>query len=183
LNGKYAIQRAGNAGGLMWSADEERIKPTAEKNIRYEYFIFEFIPVGGKTTEYPTFEPGAAVRIADSEGRYLTNTSVNGVGGTPEFMERKEDSSQLWHLNLVVETGRFNLISAADGRYVNEIGNFGSNPYNALWNTYVLTEQNGKFAIRNAGNGGSSYWIVNGKHISTANIPAAESYQFQIEVK
>ena len=93
------------------------------------------------------------------------------------------DSSQLWHLNLVVETGRFNLISAADGRYVNEIGNFGSNPYNALWNTYVLTEQNGKFAIRNAGNGGSSYWIVNGKHISTANIPAAESYQFQIEVK
>jgi len=181
LNGKYAIQRAGNAGGLMWSADEERIKPTAEKNIRYEYFIFEFIPVGGKATECPTFEPGAAVRIADSEGRYLTNTTVNGVGGTPEFMERKEDSSQLWHLNLVVETGRFNLISAADGRYVNEICNFGTNAYNPLWNTYVLTEQNGKFAIRNAGNGGTNFWIVNGKHPSTANIPIAEAYQFTIE--
>ena len=181
LNGKYAIQRAGNAGGLMWSADEERIKPTAEKNIRYEHFIFEFIPVGGKATECPTFEPGAAVRIADGEGRYLTNTSVNGVGGTPEFMERKEDSSQLWHLNLVVETGRFNLISAADGRYVNEICNFGTNAYNPLWNTYVLTEQNGKFAIRNAGNGGSQFWIVNGKHPATANIPAAEAFQFTID--
>ena len=183
LNGKYAIQRAGNAGGLMWSADEERIKPTAEKNIRYEHFIFEIIPVGGNVPESPVVEPGAAVYIIDSEGRYLTNTSVNGVGGTPEFMAKKDDDSQLWQFNLVDETGRFNLISAADGRYVNEIGNFGSNPYNALWNTYVLTEQNGKFAIRNAGNGGSSYWIVNGKHISTANIPAAESYQFQIEVK
>ena len=180
LNGKYAIQRAGNAGSLMWSADEERLRPTAEKNIRYEYFIFEFIPVGGKAAECPTFEPGAAVRIADGEGRYLTNTSVNGVGGTPVFMERKEDSSQLWHLNLVVETGRFNLISAADGRYVNEIGNFGTNPYNALWNTYVLTEQNGKFAIRNAGNGGSSYWIINGNRPGTANIPVAEAYQFTI---
>ena len=181
LNGKYAIQRAGNAGGLMWSADEERIKPTAEKNIRYEHFIFEFIPVGSEATECPTFEPGAAVRIADGEGRYLTNTSVNGVGGTPEFMERKEDSSQLWYLNLVEETGRFNLISAADGRYVNEVCNFGTNPYNPLWNTYVLTEQNGKYAIRNAGNGGSQYWIVNGKHPATANIPVAEAFQFTID--
>ena len=180
LNGKYAIQRAGNAGGLMWSADEERIKPTAEKNIRYEHFIFEFIPVGSGATECPTFEPGVAVRIADGEGRYLTNTSVNGMGGAPEFMERKEDSSQLWHLNLVVETGRFNLISAADGRYVNEICNFGTNPYNALWNTYVLTEQNGKFAIRNAGNGGSQFWIVDGKRLSTANIPVAEAYLWTI---
>jgi hypothetical protein len=64
---------------------------------------------------------------------------------------------------------------------VNEIGNFGSNPYNALWNTYVLTEQNGKFAIRNAGNGGSSYWIVDGNRPGTANIPIAEAYQFTIK--
>ena len=183
MNGKYAIQTAGNAGGRMMNANEEQIYQTPENKIRYEHFIFEFIPVGGASIESPVVEPGAAVYIIDGEGRYLTNTTVNGVGGTPEFMAKRDDDSQLWHFNLVDETGRFNLVSAADGRYVNEVCNFGTNPYNPLWNTYVLTEKGGAYAIRNAGNGGSSYWIVNGKHISTANIPTAESYQFQIVVK
>ncbi len=183
MNGKYAIQTAGNAGGRMMNANEEQIYQTPENKIRYEHFIFEFIPIGGASIESPVVEPGAAVYIIDGEGRYLTNTTVNGVGGTPEFMAKRDDVSQLWHFNLVDETGRFNLVSAADGRYVNEVCNFGTNPYNPLWNTYVLTEKGGAYAIRNAGNGGSSYWIVNGKHISTANIPTAESYQFQIVVK
>ncbi|MBR4996889.1 MAG: beta-N-acetylglucosaminidase domain-containing protein [Bacteroidaceae bacterium] len=183
LNGKYAIVTAGNAGGRIWTANEERIMQTPEKNIRYEHFIFEFIPVGAEQAKPVVVEPGAAVYIIDGDGRYLTNTTVNGVGGTPEFMAKRDDDSQLWQFNLIDETGRFNLISAADGRYVNEVCNFGTNPYNPLWNTYVLTEKGGSYAIRNAGNGGSNYWIVNGKHISTANIPAAESYQFQIVVK
>ena len=183
LNGKYAIQTAGNAGGRVWTADEERINQDSEKNLRYEHFIFEIIPVGGNAPESPVVEPGAAVYIIDSEGRYLTNTSVNGVGGTPEFMAKKDDDSQLWQFNLVDETGRFNLTSVADGRYVNEVCNFGTNPYNPLWNTYVLLEKGGAFAIRNAGNGGTNFWIVNGKHTSTANIPLAEAYQFTIVKK
>ena len=183
LNGKYAIQTAGNAGGRVWTADEERINQDSEKNLRYEHFIFEIIPVGGNIPESPVVEPGAAVYIIDSEGRYLTNTSVNGVGGTPEFMAKKDDDSQLWQFNLVDETGRFNLTSVADGRYVNEVCNFGTNPYNPLWNTYVLLEKGGAFAIRNAGNGGTNFWIVNGKHTSTANIPLAEAYQFTIVKK
>ena len=183
LNGKYAIQTAGNAGGRVWTADEERINQSSEKNVRYDHFIFEIIPVGGNVPECPVVEPSAAVYIIDSEGRYLTNTSVNGVGGTPEFMAKKDDDSQLWQFNLVDETGRFNLTSAADGRYVNEVCNFGTNAYNPQWNTYVLLEKGGAFAIRNAGNGGTNFWIVNGKHTSTANIPLAEAYQFTIVKK
>ena len=167
----------------MRTADEERINQDSEKNLRYEHFIFEIIPVGGNVPESPVVEPGAAVYIIDSEGRYLTNTSVNGVGGTPEFMAKKDDDSQLWQFNLVDETGRFNLTSVADGRYVNEVCNFGANPYNPQWNTYVLLEKGGAFAIRNAGNGGTNFWIVNGKHPSTANIPLAEAYQFTIVKK
>ena len=98
-------------------------------------------------------------------------------------MDKNDSASQLWQFNLVDETGRFSLTSAADGRYVNELGNFGTNPYNALWNTYVLLEKGGTFAIRNAGNGGTNFWIVNGKHPSTANIPLAEAYQFTIVKK
>ena len=183
MNGKYAIQTAGNAGGRMMNANEEQIYQTPENKIRYEHFIFEFIPIGGASIESPVVEPGAAVYIIDGEGRYLTNTTVNGVGGTPEFMAKRDDVSQLWHFNLVDETGRFNLVSAADGRYVNEVCNFGTNPYNPLWNTYVLQEKGGMFSIRNSGNGGNNYWVLNGKHLSTANIPTAESFQFQIEMK
>ena len=183
LNGKYAIKTAGNAGGRVWTANEERINQDSEKNLRYEHFIFEIIPVGGNTTECPTVEPGEPVYILDAEGRYLTNTSVNGVGGTPEFKEKADDDSQLWRFTLVDETGRFNLTSVADERYVNEICNFGTNPYNPMWNTYVLLEKGGTFAIRNAGNGGTNFWIVNGKHPSTANIPLAEAYQFTIVKK
>ena len=183
LNGKYAIQTAGNAGGSTWTADEERINPVKEKNVRYEHFIFEFIPVGGASVEAPVVEPGVAVYIIDGTGRYLTNTSVNGVGGAPEFTAKSGDESQLWYFNLVEETGRFSLVSAADKRYVNELGNFGTNPYNPLWNTYVLLEKGGVFAIRNAGNGGSNFWVVDGKHPSTANVPLAEAYQFTIVKK
>lgn len=121
-------------------------------------------------------EPGAAVRIIDTEGRYLTNTA----GGTPEFSERRDDNSQLWRFNLVEETGRFSLTSVADDRYVNEICNFGTNAYSPLWNTYILQEKGGLFSIRNAGNGGNNYWIVNGRYPSTANIPLAESFLFKI---
>ena len=95
-------------------------------------------------------------------------------------MARRDDDSQLWRFNLVDETGRFSLTSAADDRYVNEICNFGTNAYNPQWNTYILQEKGGFFSIRNAGNGGNNYWIVDGKHISTANIPAAESFHFKI---
>ena len=183
LNGKYAIQTAGNAGGRVWTADEERINPAAEKSVRYEHFIFEIIPVGGAAAEAPVVEPGEAVYIMDANGRYLTNTNVNGAGGAPEFMEKVDGDSQLWQFNLVDETGRFSLTSAADGRYVNELCYFGTNQYNAQWNTYILIEKGGSFAIRNAGHGGNSYWVVDGKRASTANVPLAEAYQFTIVKK
>ena len=183
LNGKYAIQTAGNAGGRVWTADEERINQSSEKSVRYEHFIFEIIPVGGEAAASPAFEPGAEVYIIDAEGRYLTNMSVNGVGGRPEFADKNDSNSQLWIFNLVDETGRFKLVSAADNRFVNELGYFGTNAYNATWNTYVLQEKGGMFSIQNAGNAGRNYWVIDGKHPSTANVPLAEAYQFTIVKK
>ena len=180
LNGKYAIQTAGNAGGRVWTTYVDRISQSGEKSVRYEHFIFEIIPVGGAAAEAPVVEPGEAVYIMDANGRYLTNTNVNGAGGAPEFMEKVDGDSQLWQFNLVDETGRFSLTSAADGRYVNELCYFGTNQYNAQWNTYILIEKGGSFAIRNAGHGGNSYWVVDGKRASTANVPLAEAYQFTI---
>lgn len=62
--------------------------------------------------------------------------------------------------------GRYEIRNSKDERYINEIGNFGVNPYSADWNTYVITKgENGKYAIQNAGSGGNRYWTIDGDRI------------------
>ncbi len=73
---------------------------------------------------------------------------------------------QEWHLKLNPTTERYEIRNSKDERYVNELGRFGVNPYSADWNTYVFIKgDNGKFAIRNGGNGGQSYWGVAGDEL------------------
>ena len=46
------------------------------------------------------------------------------------------------------------------------MGRFGVNPYSPDWNTYIILRgENGKYAIRNAGNGGNSFWGVEGNEL------------------
>lgn len=71
---------------------------------------------------------------------------------------------QEWHFKLDPTTERYELRNSKDERYVNELGRFGVNPYSADWNTYTIIKgDNGKFAIRNGGNGGQSYWGIDGE--------------------
>ncbi|MBR5235418.1 MAG: hypothetical protein IKV24_04375, partial [Bacteroidaceae bacterium] len=182
MNGKYAIQCGTSAGSRMWMADEERINLTEDKSVKAEHFIFEIIPVGGETKTYPTVESGEAYYIMDDNGRCLTNGNVNGQGGRPTFAAKREgDKAQLWRFIVIGENGRYRLESVADDRYVNEVCNFGKpEAYAHNWNTYILTEQDGKFAIRNAGSGGSNFWIIEGNRLSTAKTSQSEAHIFTI---
>ena len=182
MNGKYAIQCGTSAGSRMWMADEERINLTEDKSVKAEHFIFEIIPVGGETKTYPTVESGEAYYIMDDNGRCLTNGNVNGQGGRPTFAAKREgDKAQLWRFIVIGENGRYRLESVADDRYVNEVCNFGKpEAYAHNWNTYILTEQDGKFAIRNAGSGGSNFWIIEGNRLSTAKTSLSEAHIFTI---
>lgn len=121
----------------------------------------------------------------DAQGRCLTNNNVKSLGGRPTFANKREgDDAQLWRFSLVKENGRYILENVADGRYLNEICNFGKpDAYSPDWNTYILTEQDGKFAIRNAGNSGSNYWIIEGNRLSTAKVSQSESHIFTIVKK
>lgn len=84
----------------------------------------------------------------------------------PVLQDRIDDinpNRQEWHLKLDPTTERYELRNSKDERYVNELGRFGVNPYSADWNTYTIIKgDNGKFAIRNGGNGGQSYWGIEG---------------------
>ena len=64
-------------------------------------------------------------------------------------------------------------------RYLNEVGRFGANPYNENWNTYELTLKDGRYAIRNAQNGGTDYWTVSpdGRFIG---FTSSEPFWFEI---
>lgn len=99
----------------------------------------------------------------------------------PVWQDKVDDinpNRQEWHINYDPDTERYSIRNSKDERYVNELGNFGRNPYSADWNTYVITEHDGKFAIRNAGNGGDAYWGIADGRLTTNGRQA--DYVFEI---
>ncbi len=116
------------------------------------------------------------------DGRLLGNPDAGGKGGNPVFQTEIDDinpNRQEWHIKLNYVTERYELRNSKDERYVNELGNFGENPYSQGWNTYTITRgENGKYAIQNGGNGGQRYWRVEGDRIRTDS--PTPQYVFEI---
>ncbi|MBE6305916.1 MAG: hypothetical protein E7082_08420 [Bacteroidales bacterium] len=115
-------------------------------------------------------------------GLILGNPNAGGRGGKPVFQAEIDDinpNRQEWVLKLDAVTGRYEIRNSKDDRYINELCNFGVNPYSADWNTYIITKNDeGKFAIQNAGSGGDAYWGVNGDVIAPG-APANARYVFE----
>lgn len=103
--------------------------------------------------------------------RFLSNGSgsANDTPGNPKWRPAEDNinpNRQIWKVRIDVNTGRYSIISVHDERYVNELGNFGVNPYSADWNTYTITRLNGKYAIQNGGSAGTNYWSTNNTRVS-----------------
>ena len=103
-------------------------------------------------------------------GRYLTNKE----GSTkPTFVAERNDftpNTQVWTIKYCAETGRYSLRSAQDDRYVNELCNFGTNPYSDQWNTYSITGLGGLYAFQCGGNSGTNYWTMDGYQIQRGSV-------------
>lgn len=103
-------------------------------------------------------------------GLILGNPEAGSVGGKPVFQAEIDDinpNRQEWVIKLDAVTGRYEIRNSKDGRYLNELCNFGVNPYSADWNTYIIVKNDeGKFSIQNAGSGGNAYWGVNGNTLA-----------------
>ncbi|MCM1310080.1 MAG: beta-N-acetylglucosaminidase domain-containing protein [Bacteroides sp.] len=115
-------------------------------------------------------------------GLILGNPQAGSVGGNPVFqadIDEINPNRQEWHIKMEPVRGRYDIHNSKDERYVNELANFGVNPYSPDWNTYIITRgENGKYAIQNAGNAGRKFWSVSGDRIIT-NSPAPQ-YIFDI---
>lgn len=112
-----------------------------------------------------------------ANGQYLTNTNGATPGGNPVFraMYTTEPAlaDQRWKISIDPQSGRHKLTAASHpSKYVNEICNFGTNPYSHLWNTYLFYKKDNKYALQNAQNGGRGFWIVNNNRLS----PGEENY-------
>ncbi len=83
---------------------------------------------------------------------YWTNTQVSpsgNPGGKPKLQELGSVTNplaQVWTLSL--DGGYYKLVSKADGRYVNEKGNFGTNSYYQDWNTFNVYNEGQNCAIQ-----------------------------------
>lgn len=115
-------------------------------------------------------------------GRWLGNPQAGGKGGAPVFQSEVDDinpNRQEWHIRLDPVTERYSIVNSKDERYLNEVFNFGVNPYSRDWNTYIIKKKDGKFSIQNAGNGGQKFWGVEGDRFKAA--PEGENhYIFEI---
>ncbi len=116
------------------------------------------------------------------DGKLLGNPQAGSKGGNPVWQSAIDDinpNRQEWHIKYNPNTERYEIRNSKDERYINELGNFGVNPYSADWNTYIISKNaDGMFSIQNGGNGGSSFWGVEGDRIK----PAGGNEQFIFEI-
>lgn len=121
-------------------------------------------------------------------GKYLSNGTGAAADSpsSPKFLAAVDDinpARQSWRLEYVPTKGRYSLRSVHDNRYVNEILNFGTNPYSDDWNTYEITPLGDFYAIQNAERSGTKYWKVNNLDRitqSTVSTWKLDNFMFQI---
>lgn len=180
MNGYYAIQNAGSAGDKYWTTNSTRISQSSSNTYSPDNFKFEFVPLDEEAVSYPVILNGGNYYIINpTDGTYLTNSGNNN----PKFEAKKEkdpQNTQSWTFTVVPAVNRYKIVSAADGRNLNEMGQFGT-AYDDNWNTYKLQEMGGQFFIQCAGSAGNNFWSIENNAISKGNKTEGESYIFKLE--
>ena len=186
-NGKFAIQNAGSAGDNFWSVSSGKISKNSSTEAVPDKYIFDIVPIGGEPQE-ASIESGK-IYYLKSGNKYLTNTNVKGSGGTPTFKSvKKPSAAHEWKIT-IDSNGKncYKIVSNADGRYLNEKGEFGTNQYYSDWNTYNITKMGDKFSLQwtqsAVEDGGVKYIVVSGERLEAQSVPLYESYTLQIVSK
>lgn len=155
--------------------------PGAEYSIEFETLTGECEPVIQKNTL-----PDGEYTIGYN-ALLLTNTTPGASGGAPVFATvlpaAGEQQKQQW--NISKDKGYYKITSKADGRYINELGNFGTNTYYADWNTFNIYTDSIQFAIQNTQQAGTGFWIYENttnrlSRTGGATSPSALHFQFSI---
>ena len=181
MNGKYAIQNGGKSGTEFWTTDGTRISKSGSSAFTYNHFVFDLVPIEG-AKDFVEIKAGKKYAILNEAGDFLTNTNPNGSGGHPQFKAQSgtDNPSQSWYFELDTNEGRYKLTNVRDGRYVNELGEFGTNQYYSDWNTYFLLDRSGFFSFQNGGSAEPYFWYIENNRIHSKEMSRNDSYQFRI---
>lgn len=119
--------------------------------------------------------------------KFLSNGSgsSNNSPSNPSWRKQEDDinpNRQIWKIRIDVNTGRYSITSLHDDRYVNELGNFGTNPYSADWNTYTITRLNGKYAMQCGGSAGTKFLEANSSRINRGELTGYNVKNFIFEI-
>ena len=181
-NGKYAIQNGGNAGTAFWTVNGTQIQKGNTTALPDKY-IFDIVALGGKPNE-PLIRQNDVFYIMDGN-KYLTNTNTGGSGGTPTFIQIDEPTIEQEWVIATDSNGKdcYKITSNADGRYINEYGNFGTNQYYSDWNSYLITVMGDSYSLQwtqSAIKNGVQYLVVSGDKLEAKGVAKNESYTVKI---
>lgn len=194
VNGKYAIQTTSKVGNKFMGADNTKIIKvntplSKDKNnnpiLNVNDAIFEIIPIKGNDTEHPIIESGKSYYIKNAEGNYLTTTSALTALSRPTFKVKATNSNALkyqkWIFSIDETTGRWK-IAYNSSKFLDEEGRINQNAYFPEWNSLILSEIGGKWAMQSVTpNAAPRVWgITTQNNINYANAELKDCYVFSI---
>ena len=194
VNGKYAIQTTSKVGNKFMGANNTKIIKvdtplSKDKNnnpiLNINDAIFEIIPIKGNDTEHPIIESGKSYYIKNAEGNYLTTTSALTALSRPTFKVKATNSNALkyqkWIFSIDETTGRWK-IAYNSSKFLDEEGRINQNAYFSEWNSLILSEIGGKWAMQSVTpNAAPRVWgITTQNNINYANAELKDCYVFSI---
>ena len=185
-NGKYCIQNGGSADTHLWVVDGNRVKKGDSKKVEPAHFVFDLVPVNGEAPAAPIVTTRDVYYIMDGD-RYLTNTNPGGSGGTPTFQSVAQlpSKEQEWRFTIdAAGANHYKITSEADGRYINELGVFGTNAYYADWNTFLILAKGDMCAIQTSQSAGTHLWNIKDNRLEQdGEIARQDAYVIKIVPK
>lgn len=192
VNGKYAIQTTAKVKNRFMAANDSRIIKrdtplSKDKNnapiLHIDDAIFEIVPVQGATTEHPVIKSGNSYYIKNNNGEYLTTTPQLTAWSNPTFEAKAESADarqyQKWTVSIDNTSGRWK-IAYNDQKFLDEEGRINKNAYYSDWNSVILTECAGLWAIMSVTpKAAPQYWgITSDNTIKPTDATLNDSYVF-----
>lgn len=194
VNGKYAIQAPSKAKNYFMGANDNRIvlktTPLSKDKdntpiLHVNDAIFEIVPVKGNDAAHPVIESGKSYYIKNANNEYFTTTSALTAWSRPTFKAKGDVLNarkfQKWIFTIDETTGRWKIAFNND-KFIDEEGRINKNVYSAVWNSVILCEVGGKWAIQSVTpNATARTWGVTAdNNINYANTELKDSYVFTI---
>lgn len=111
-------------------------------------------------------------------GKWLGNPADSEYPVWQDEVDDINPNRQEWHITYNPATERYSIRNSKDERFISGNGRFSTKSFSPDWNTYFITEKDGRYAIRNIESSGLGYWNIDGDHLTTRDRQPAYIFEF-----